>query len=459
MDKAICEAIKVNIKWMTDNGFVKEATKMLSDYEEKVLEDWEVYSLKTHIAEYEEEYEKALEILIEGCAHYNNNASLLYKLGNAYARLEEFSLAQNCYKQAFKYENDEKIKEMLSGILKEEEKKTTENDILEKPKGIIYIICLSQMVTGGTELLHQLCDKLSRLGCEALMYYGVKKVLIPERFKKYHTRYTMDFNDVTENIFIVPEVIPKAAFNIMYGKVLLWWLSVDNYIEGIKLIPETEENIFASIQKKEGLLHLVQSHYARDYLLGKGVAPGKVENLSDYLNKEFMVQPRKSSYGQQRYANVLYNPYKGYEFTQKLIKASPELNWIPLQNYSPEEMRIIMRRSMIYVDFGNHPGKDRIPREAAACGCCVIVGLRGAAANPYDISIPSEYKIEDKEENIAVIIEKIKQMIQNFDIISSKFDSYRRTIQEEEGVFEKDIKRILQLLCEEKNRRVLVELT
>jgi len=43
----------------------------------------------------------------------------------------------------------------------------------------------------------------------------------------------------------------------------------------------------------------------------------------------------------------------------------------------------------LYVDFGKHPGKDRMPREAAVHGCCIITGRRGAAGNPFDIPIPN----------------------------------------------------------------------
>ncbi len=450
METSIRDALKINIKWMTDNGLLEESQKMLSHYEEMILGDWEIYSLKANIARCEENYDKALEILLEGCAWFDDNPSLLYELGCAYARIEEYALAENSYRQALKRMNDPKMEIILREALEEVESKNKENYKFKKTEGKIYIHCFAQVATGGTELLHQLCDKLSRLGYEAYMFYGKIKDPVPGRFKKYHTRYIMDVYDTEENIFLVPEVMPQIALQIMNAKTILWWLSVDNFISILECIHETEENIFDLIKRKEKkrLLHLVQSQYAKEYLLGKGINPSEVEYLSDYLNKEFMIEAMEGNPGHQRYANVLYNPTKGYEFTQKLIKASPELNWIPLHHYSPEEMRIIMCRSMVYVDFGNHPGKDRIPREAAICGCCIIVGLRGAAANPCDIPIPSEYKIEDKEENIPAIIGKIKEVVQNYDEISRDYDDYREKIKEEEIVFEKDIKNMIQLLYE-----------
>lgn len=33
-------------------------------------------------------------------------------------------------------------------------------------------------------------------------------------------------------------------------------------------------------------------------------------------------------------------------------------------------MILTMRKAKVYIDFGFHPGKDRIPREAVMCGAC-----------------------------------------------------------------------------------------
>lgn len=99
-----------------------------------------------------------------------------------------------------------------------------------------------------------------------------------------------------------------------------------------------------------------------------------------------------------------------------------------------------MRSSKLYIDFGNHPGKDRMPREAAICGCCIITGKRGAAANDVDIKIPSQYKISDSD--ISLIADRIKYVLKNYEDLTSDFDSYRDKIRHEEAVFDAEIKRI-----------------
>lgn len=55
----------------------------------------------------------------------------------------------------------------------------------------------------------------------------------------------------------------------------------------------------------------------------------------------------------------------------------------------------ILDESMVYIDFGNHPGKDRIPREAALRNCIVMTNKSGSAANDIDIPIPAEYKFSE----------------------------------------------------------------
>jgi hypothetical protein len=65
----------------------------------------------------------------------------------------------------------------------------------------------------------------------------------------------------------------------------------------------------------------------------------------------------------------------------------PKYKWIALENLTTIEMKKLIGKSKIYVDFGNHPGKDRIPREAAINA--------GSANNSIDLSINDEYKFED----------------------------------------------------------------
>ena len=107
-----------------------------------------------------------------------------------------------------------------------------------------------------------------------------------------------------------------------------------------------------------------------------------------------------------------------------------------------EEILKLQQNSKVYIDFGFHPGKDRIPREAAINGCCVITGMEGAAKFHEDIPISEEYKIEFNEDNVAKIIEKIKDCFENYETKTKDFVAYKQMILNEESKFEEDIDRI-----------------
>ena len=77
------------------------------------------------------------------------------------------------------------------------------------------------------------------------------------------------------------------------------------------------------------------------------------------------------------------------------------MQFIRLENMNPQQLCDALDKSMIYIDFGNHPGKDRIPREACCRNCIVMTSKLGSANNSYDVPIPDEYKF-DTTDSIAV---------------------------------------------------------
>ena len=104
-----------------------------------------------------------------------------------------------------------------------------------------------------------------------------------------------------------------------------------------------------------------------------------------------------------------------------------------------------LQRAKVYMDFGNHPGKDRLPRESAILGCCVITGKRGSARYFEDVPIPEQYKFEDKEESIPTIVERIRDCLENFEERYKDFDYFRQVIREEPKKFLEDLKKIFIL--------------
>jgi len=347
----------------------------------------------------------------------------------------------------------------------------------------IYIAAPANSSTGGPELLHQLCYSLrTTLNYDAFMHYYPKEIDHPVHlaYASYNNPYVKEIPDEPQNILIVPEVTKGIALLTGFARIrkFIWWLSIDNYFiskmaQGKKTlfleralnkvyhklfgksIFDTNEkiikstNFFTEGNTKEfiSLLNqldgdLVQSHYAKDFLSQIGAKKADLEYLSDYLNIDFL---KKSAFDNESKKNiVVFNPKKGLAFTRKIIAFSKSKNiaFVPIQKMSREAVINLLKSAKVYIDFGNHPGKDRLPREAAILGCCVITGKRGAAAYFDDVPIAEAYKFLDKEENIPNIVAKIKDCFESYEKRINEFEQYRDFIKKEPEKFIDDLKKI-----------------
>ena len=312
----------------------------------------------------------------------------------------------------------------------------------------IYIVCPANTVTGGPELLHQLNYKIKELNYQCSMYYtGIKEGVdpTPEQYKVYNVEYDFEIEDSADNYMIVPEICTNLLKKYKKINKVIWWLSVDNYFVNFNNLKAKIKSLGGLMNfnyKNEEVFHLSQSNYATDFLKKEGISEDKIIYLSDYINKTF-IEKSSDNINKEKKDYILYNPKKGYEYTKKIIDKSSNLNWKPLINLTPEEMSELMQESKVYIDFGNHPGKDRIPREAAISGCCIITGLRGSARFKQDVPIDSGFKFEDSDENISNVLSKIEYLIKNYDTEKEKFNSYRDFILSEEKKFEIDVKSFL----------------
>ena len=110
---------------------------------------------------------------------------------------------------------------------------------------------------------------------------------------------------------------------------------------------------------------------------------------------------------------------------------------------SISEVQELLLKSKIYIDFGNHPGRDRFPREAALFGCSVITNKKGSAKNKVDVNIIEEYKFQDESElELNKIVDLINDITINFKSHHDNFNSYRTTILKDEKRFDLELKKI-----------------
>lgn len=323
---------------------------------------------------------------------------------------------------------------------------------------MIYIVANANCVSGGPELLHQFCYHLNKLGVEAEMAY-YEKLKFPTQkndkkliaaYERYGCKKTEKIIDIPGNTVVLSEGELWFLPRFKHVKLMIWWLSVDNYYKSMRT---GYAKIYAPLGMNrrpynpflDKYIHCVQSEYAKQFLVDKGIKLEDIYPLSDYLSSEFIAKTNNEN-KRPKEDVVLYNPQKGIEFTQKIISYCKEIRFIPLIDLTHEEMAELMMKSKVYIDFGNHPGKDRIPREAAVSGCCIITNTEGSAGNETDIKIPVQYKIDMKDKNIPMIISSIKGCIKNYESIRDEFEDYRAEIRMQEAVFLQEVKNIVNLL-------------
>lgn len=305
---------------------------------------------------------------------------------------------------------------------------------------IIYLLCPANVQTGGPEALHQLGRALLDCGLDARMVYvaaapdpevanglltfPVIAEPMPPEYAHYNVPRDFQIVDSPDNAIVFPEIWPKIIPLISKAVPHMWWLSIDNGMRAV----EAFGGIAAIAATRT--LHLCQSYYALAYLAERGL-PGLP--LFDYTSPEHAAAAARSL-DAPRQDRILY-PSRGKWFTGWLRRWAPNLPWQEISGFTPAQVQELFLTSKLYVDFGSHPGKDRMPREAAILGCCVIVGLRGAAGNPFDVPIPAAYKFRDSRLRIPRIVAHIRAVLANFESCTADFATYRRIIMGEQIEF------------------------
>ena len=317
----------------------------------------------------------------------------------------------------------------------------------------IYMLCPPQTESGGPEAAHQLVGEMCKLDISAnLIYYKKRKTIFnlkgklgisvkgnvilttkylnptPKSYDCYSASISNKIIDDENNLLILPE---NVLHLVNFGKRIkkaIWWLSVDNALLAISKL----QNI--SVLRSE-IFHFYQSEYARQFL--ELLNFENSFSLSDYISEKIISSQDEEIPREQI---VVFNPKKGFEFTKQLIHLFPEINFIPLINMSKDEVCTTLKKACVYIDFGEHPGKDRIPREAALLGCCVITSKNGSAKFSKDVHIPDEFKFKKISDNLEPIGRAIYECIENYSIQNAKFDAYRYKIEREKKVFIEEIK-------------------
>jgi hypothetical protein len=317
----------------------------------------------------------------------------------------------------------------------------------------IYIVTPGATVTGGPELCHQLGDALNRETERAWIVYTPfdTRSPVPQPYARYNVKPANRDKIKRGSIVVLPETYSELVGEFPGSEIYFWWLSVDHFFNRVaKTAPARVARKSIPIQlvvkfrldrlRRNVHRHLYQSEYARLYLDSVGLRP--YSRLSDYIADDYT---RSANVNTERENIVVYNPAKGIEQTSLILRAlekcgSPMPEVVALRGMSRSEIRDLFQIAKVYIDFGTHPGKDRIPREAVALGACTVVNRRGSAANAIDIPIPEEFKIDDSVRGFEKFaVARIRDLLANFDQQTLRFQQYRQSIALESAKFLADV--------------------
>ena len=335
----------------------------------------------------------------------------------------------------------------------------------------IYFAVPANARTAGPELIHQIVSYFrKRFNFDAFIYPIPvdHPTPVPKDFEFYNNPVSYSIEDNKNNILIVPEIyltvqVLKKFKNI---RKVIWWLSIDNYLINrfmmqkrfFYLLLRMVNKLFEKFGKtsiidtneialdyyknynfseddliKQALVNLCSAKHVENYLGSVGL--NNVIYISELLNEDFLKIETDTSLKENI---IAYNPAKGVGFTRRIIESAKHLNFVPIQNMSRTEVIKQLQKAKVYIDFGNHPGRDRLPREAASLKCCVITNRRGGARLKEDMTIPEDYKFDSIEDNIPLIVKKIEDCLNNYNEAIANFEEYRKSIREEPARFLED---------------------
>jgi hypothetical protein len=275
----------------------------------------------------------------------------------------------------------------------------------------VYINIPAQAIAGGVESLFQLADAINNVGGESIVIWDVNYGQpIPDKYQHYNIKHSLPVEDSPENWVIYPEVWTEKINTYKYMKKAIWWLSVNN-----------NHGKFTDFSNNE-ITHFYQSFYALDYLQKNGT----YQNLPlfDYIPSVYT----DSTFDINKKENIVcYNPVKGLEITNGVKRLNPDINFVPIVHMSEHQIIELLKRSKVYIDFGGHPGRDRIPRESAILGNCILTNHNGSAKYYNDIPINYKYKTED----ITKIGDLIRECFNNYENTINDFSLYRLNIRQQ----------------------------
>ena len=80
---------------------------------------------------------------------------------------------------------------------------------------------------------------------------------------------------------------------------------------------------------------------------------------------------------------------------------------------SREQVVGALKETLVYIDFGHQPGKDRVPREAIASEAVIFINDQGAGSNYLDYPLEDFYRFSMLDVHSGNLLQKVKTVLEN----------------------------------------------
>lgn len=324
--------------------------------------------------------------------------------------------------------------------------------------------------TGGPEALHQLVDALRTAGVPAWLTPHPRTMRRPrvEDYGVYDAPEMLGPLDQFGDVIIGPEIFLSDLLALRVARGFCWWLSIDNspwfrteryladWRAGVADRPRLRDlRALVVLSRRsrswrEELMrveHLAQSEYARAYLEMR--AGLHAATLSDYISQDGRVAIERSIAPGRvgEVPRIAFNPAKGARLNRRVRDAlDQDACWDAIAGMTPTAVRERLELADVYLDLGAHPGKDRLPREAALAGAVAVVARRGTGAFSADVPLPVWHTVDMAGDPVANAVAVLRSVLADPFRAWSEQSDYRRRIAGQPVQFRQEVTALVQRL-------------
>ena len=320
--------------------------------------------------------------------------------------------------------------------------------------------------TGGPIALHQLAASMRRAGLEAALvpFPGTEDQPDVAEYRVFEVPVHLGkVPDTPQSVVIVPEAYVPIARRFRRATTVIWWLSIDKSTTEMFRMARRRNEIWDKLFWREYIgrarhepgqfnrrgnlrtlrraIHIAQSQYAWSYLYATyGIVAGMVTDYTFLPSGSPAARPRLGD--PSRSPRVAYNPLKGKQYVDRVKPLLRDVEWVPISGMTAPEVTKVLSSCDAYVDLGYHPGKDRIPREAALCGCVVLARRVGAAAFYGDMPLPWEAVVGQGEVDPELVAARLREMLDDLESARTRQQPYVRWLTGEEQRFHEEVRQV-----------------